>query len=205
MTDSARQPVKDFNMLQLTPKQQETLYALERSSFDGYCKRTGKDAETYSALISEALIHELNTVRTTAGDELPASLSEHFRNAVESRDMIARIKVVEDHANAVRLSHIVGGAPRHLINYMYLSSLADTLQLSAPSPANDDALHVMLKSLPLRLMWENNFDAFVTHETLLDDIPCVCVFHTITSGLKALAQLVATAAVQIGNPLPIII
>jgi hypothetical protein len=54
-------------------------------------------------------------------------------------------------------------------------------------------------------MWENNFNAFVTHETLLDDIPCVCVFHTITSGLKALAQLVATAAVEIGNPLPIII
>lgn len=192
-------------MLQLSTEQVETLRKLETASFNQFCKRAGKDATSYAALVSDVLIDELKTAIHTAGDGIPQSLSDHFRNAIQESNMFEKIRIIEDHANATRLSHIIRGAPRQMINYSYLSTLAEALGLPIPSPADDTPLRVLLDALPLRLMWDNNFNAFVKRETLLANIPCICVFHTITSGLKALADLVATAIVEIGDPLPIVI
>lgn len=194
-------------MLQLTAQQEETLHKLETASFNEFCKRAGKDATSYAALVGDVLIDELKTVIhiADADDGIPQSLSDHFRSAIQESDMFKRIRIIENHANATRLSHIIGGAPRQMINYSYLLSLAEALRLPVPSPANDNALRLLLDSLPLRLMWDNNFNAFVKRETLLDNIPCICVFHTITSGLKTLAHLVATAVIELGDPLPIVI
>lgn len=115
------------------------------------------------------------------------------------------LRAVETHANATRLRHIERAAPRQMFNVNYLLSLAQALRLPAPSLINNDALRLLLDSLPLQMMWDNNFNAFVNQQTLLGNIPCVCVFHTLVSGLKALAHLVGTAIIELGNPLPIVI
>ena len=192
-------------MLRLTAQQLETLHTLETASFTAFCSRTGKDAASYAALVRKVVMDELRTAINTAGDGIPQSLSDHFRTAMKQSDMFTMIKLVESHSNATRLSHIIGGAPRHMINYNYLVSLAHSLRLPAPSPTNNNALRLLLDSLPLRLVWDNNFNAFVNCETLLDNIPCICVYHTIVSGLKTLAHIVATAIVNLGDPFPILI
>lgn len=192
-------------MLQLTRQQEETLHDLEMASFNDFCSRIEKDSTSYAKQLSDALIDELNRVIHLSGDGIPQSLIDHFRNARQQGDILGQMKIVEAHANMTRLSHIVGGAPRQMLNYRYLQSLAKSLRLPVLTPIDDNALRILLNSLPLRLIWDNNFNAFVTGETLLDDIPCVCVYHAITSGLKSLSAVVATAIIEFGDPFPVVI
>jgi len=192
-------------MLQLTPQQNETLNKLETASFSEFCSRVGKDPANYATSLRDVLADELNMVINTAGENIPQSFADYYRTAVQENNLFKQIKIVETHANATRLSHIIEGAPRNMFDYSYLSSLAVALGLPLPSPGDNSALRTLLDSLPLRLYWGNNFNAFVMRETLLGNIPCICVYHTITSGLKALTDLVATAIIEIGDPLPIVI
>ncbi len=192
-------------MSQLTRQQEETLRDLEMVSFNEFCSRIKKDSTSYAKQLSDVLIGELNRVIHLSGDGIPQSGTDHLRNAIQQTDIFGQLKIVEDHANGTRLTHIVGGAPRQMLNYRYLQSLAESMRLPVLSPGDDNALRALLDSVPLRLIWDNNFNAFVTGETLLDNIPCVCVYHTITSGLKSLAAVVATAIIELGDPFPIII
>ena len=192
-------------MLQLTKQQEETLHDLEMASFNEFCSRIEKDSTSYARQLSDTLTDELNRVIHLSADGIPQSLTDHFRNAIQQNDIFGQMKIVEVHANMTRLTHIIGGAPRQMLNYGYLQSIVENLHLPVLTPDDDNALRVLLDSLPLRLIWDNNFNAFVTGETLIDDIPCVCVYHAITSGLKSLAAVVSTAIIQLGDPFPVVI
>jgi hypothetical protein len=188
----------------LTAGQRAMLQDLERASFDEYCRTARKDSAAYASFLSRVLTNEINT-ELPLYEAAPPSLREHFTNIVNSNDLFEQMRLVENHANQTRLDHVIRGSPREMLNYDYLSSLANTLRLPIPHRGDDNSLRLLLDSVPLRLFWQNEFQAFVRHETLLDDIPCICAFQTISVSMKALAHLVATAVVRLGDPFPVVI
>lgn len=174
-------PSKLKPTFQLNRTQKRLLIAKERESFIRHCKRSGwnpKDVEkklfeNFRQRDSE-IVEGLRQGAKKNNFELEL---DSFNPLLRNKNYWQYLHWQTDMKRRMITDWICEADMILPINYGYVSKIAKMMGLSGVSEENPDSLKNFLLNVPLMNLFDLEFNAFVSEDTIIDGIPCVCV-HT---------------------------
>jgi hypothetical protein len=166
---------------QLNKTQKSLLIAKERESFVRHCNRLGWNPKDMEKQFHENFIER---DRELIEGLRQGAKNNNFELELHTFDPLLRSKNYWQYIHVqttLKRKHLANmiceAAPSLPINYAYASQIAKVMGLSEVSEKNPDSLKNFLLNAPLMNVFDLEFNAFVTGDSIIGDIPCVC-FHT---------------------------
>ena len=173
--------------LQLTSEQARRVDIIQKRSFHRLCKERGVAPEEYETLLLEVLKDDVRRIAAAMGynshDQLPADM----KATLLATDYWAG-KADTNRRHASQLAQTIAKHQDVLpINWDYLYGLARELELSTADRRT--LVAEIVSALPHIPIFDAEFNAFVKRESLIDNIPCVCVYECLPSASRGLIDV----------------
>lgn len=177
----------------------------EQRSFENYCRLVGlsqSEAEEHllpplREKVQRLLRFVQNQVSVAAAERL--SDSKIFSSVIDSYVDVNRVFTEED--KSYYIERVISSADRLPINFGYLASLADQLQVPEPKVDNSDSLRPVLQSILAFNLFEPEFNAFITGKSKFRNIPAVVVYPFLSGTLWEILNVVIPITGLFGDPL----
>jgi hypothetical protein len=147
----------------------------------------------------EELRISIEAVEKANGRSFPAMWNE-AKEALESNDWWAfnhlKHTIVVKHL----FDQIVTSASTLPIDWEYLGGIAREFELTTPSPSSPESLRKMLWSIPHIYQYINDFNAFVGRETLIGNLPCVCIYENLLTASQFFLDIVMRQVLRLDSP-----
>lgn len=184
--------------LQLNDRQLKELSRLERDSFTRLCFRLRRNPDEYQQL--SLTMAQRNLREFINGHEYPEIASLHFSETQEllnAPDFWTYKRLQKDRETRSIVRHICNNEHALPINYEYLSGLCNHLNISTIWSDDSGILCSFLDSIPVVILFDLSFNAFVEQRTLVDGaIPCVCMFDQLFVTSEVFIDFVLAAAIS---------
>lgn len=180
-------------VLRLDNSQQERLRELERRSFYEYCERMGYDPSQHEAAILNLAKQELRRILETAEQRLgraPTAAQIHAQILLATPDWWSFKRLQRKAELEALAGHIAGLESTLPINWDYLGGIAREFNLDPPQASSPRSLCSFLSAIPHVCRYGTRFNAFVGRETLIDGLPCICVYEQLIAAAEAFLDVV---------------
>lgn len=183
----------------LNKTQKRLLIAKERESFIQHCNKMGwnpKDQEKkfYENFIQrdrEIIEGQLQRVRNGNFEPDPHAFDPLLRN----KNYWQYIRWQTAEKRKILTNSICEAAPSLPINYNYASKIAKIMGLSEISESKASSLENFLLNIPLMNVFDLEFNAFVTGDSIIEGIPCVCFYSSLPELAEFFTNLFLSALV----------
>lgn len=186
-------PSKLKPTFQLNRTQKKLLIAKERELFIRHCKKFGWDPKEVEKKFIKNFRPRDNDIikglrqraeKDSAGLELLES------NALFHTDNYWQYLRIQTNIKRSMVTDWICEAASSLqIDYGYVSKIAKLMSLSEVSEKNPDSLKNFLLNIPLINIFDIEFNAFVTKDTIIDGIPCMCTHTSLPEVAEFFANL----------------
>lgn len=168
---------------QLNMAQKILLATKERESFNRHCKKFNwnpkeKEHEFYEDFIKRDRELFEGLSQRVDGDNYkklvrafdPLFSSENYWEYMHLQKAIVQEAITDS---------ILQAAPSLPINYVHSSKIARIMGLADISGENTSSLNNFLLNVPLMNLFDLEFNAFLTGDSLIEDIPSVCIYSIV--------------------------
>jgi hypothetical protein len=166
----------------LTEAQNKLLFEKEKASFIKHCKKNGISPKAFEVKLIESFRQRnddmVESLCQGIDDQIEKSkIISEYNSVLRSKDYWQYMKWQTDAKREMISNWICKAAPSLPINYRYVSQIAQIMGLPEISERNSDSLISFIFNIPLMNVFNLEFNAFVTGDSVIEGIPCVC-HHT---------------------------
>ena len=180
----------------------------EQRSFEKYCRLVGlPQSEVEEILmppvrkkVQRLLQFAQNQVGVAEVEQLACYKISKILNSVNV-SYVDVSRVLTEEEKSYYIERVISSADRLPINFRYLASLSDRLQVPEPKVGNSDSLRLLLQSIFAFNLFEPKFNAFVTGQTKFSNIPAVVVYPFLNGALLEILNIVIPITGFFGAPL----
>lgn len=175
---------------------------LERASFERYCSLNGYTPEQVETImmpgIRRVVEQRFVLIEAQAGKAVAQDLRSKWASALHGNYLDLHRFIIE--LEKAQYASVIAESARDLpINYSYLRGLAQRIDASALRPSDSRSLKLFLNQIPTINLFEPDFNAFVSGETVVDSLPAVCVYAHLHDSLQEFVDMVAPVVLVYGG------
>ncbi|WP_157088152.1 hypothetical protein [Bradyrhizobium jicamae] len=188
-------------MLKLTPGQERTVRQIQEHSFRAYCKHAGYEEQEHAALLFSFARKKLDDILANVDlkdidDDEQRQRLEAILKADNFLDL--RQAEMEDRRKGYAKT-LAAAADRLPIAYEYTAGLCEKFGLAKPEAERPSSIRGWVEAVPLLMSWDWEFNAFMGKATLIDDLPCICIYESLLSACDAFLDCIAPVAINFGS------
>jgi hypothetical protein len=186
-------------MLKLTTAQEVKIRWLQEMSFKRYCEVCGYDEHEHAALLFSLLKAKWNRVMQNAKVDILAHKEEVPALAILKQQNFLDMRRAEHEDRRLSYAATLANVAHHLpIAYEYTARLCGQLGLAKPTARRPQSIATLVESVPLLSSWELEFNAFMGGDSVIDGLPCICIYEALLSACNVFIDCVAPAAIDFG-------
>ncbi len=176
--------------LSLTAHQKQRIRTLHDDSFQAYCATCGYEPDEHAELLLGMAKAKFEYILDGIDiKDIPTNLGSRLISAIvkmrAATDFFEFRNVEHEERRQYICAAITRLVPRLPIAYDYAARLCKDIGLVQPSLAKPASIAQLIESVPIISNWDFEFNAFVTGASLIDEIPCICVYETLLSTCAA--------------------
>lgn len=190
--------MKSISKLQLNEHQLQEVSRLERDSFVCHCRRVGCNPVEYEQLqLTTATRNLRELIKVHKDPELAKILFRETEELLNAPDFWTFKRLQKERETQGIVRHICDNAHTLPIAYLYLARLCNQLNISTPRSDDSSSLSTFLDSIPVVILFDLTFNAFVDEKILVDGvIPCVCMYDQLIVASDVFIDVVLAAAIS---------
>jgi|GEM_PF-5174788 len=187
-------------MFTLTANQKEKIRALHDDSFSEYCDTCGYEPKEHAELLLRMARTKMEHI--LEGVDLNSLPQNEFGSRL--RSAVHRMRAAKDFFEFRNVEHeerrhdtcaaILRLASELPIEYEYVEGLSRDLGLA--SAPESDSVARLIEAVPIVSSWDFEFNAFVEGASLVDAVPCICVYETLLSTCDSVLHRVVPLALD---------
>ncbi|MCJ7761269.1 hypothetical protein MUP59_09055, partial [Candidatus Bathyarchaeota archaeon] len=162
------------------------------------CRRVKRDPAEYEQLILTTTKSNLREL--IAGHKSPELTEWHSRETDEllnAPDFWTFKRIQKERETQDIIRHICKNMQTLPIAYSYMAGLCRQLNISMPRSEDSSSLNSFLDSIPVVILFDLTFNAFVEEKTLVDGvIPCVCMYELLITASDFFIDFTLAAAIS---------
>lgn len=164
----------------LRPDFTERLVAQERLAFAAYCNQRGDDPSASEKAVLRAIKQEQERWiehLSLKSVPIPPKLQAYLTSVLSSTDLWSAKHLISSSIREGYCRSIVREISRLPINHTYVRKLSHELHLSKDTSNEAKVIQNLVISIPFFHRFDLQFNAFVSRESLVDGVPCICIYE----------------------------
>jgi hypothetical protein len=173
--------------------------SLEARSFARYCAKVGRTVSEVEAELMPEVRRVFEQRFIVAEQQFGADEGNCLRakyTPALSRGYLAANRATIETEREGYVDELVDAAPLLPSDYSSLGPFANSLDCELPSPRDVASLRLFLELVPTVNLFDHEFNAFVSGNTITGGVPAVCVFPHLHGSLSILIDCVLPVIVE---------